>query len=110
MAQLTGQRFDFDDETGGKTRRPRLRAKCPNIVLVLTPVRASWLSQIKIYFFPSSNAHADRFCKPHRAPRPADAVLTTLSTISQALWGAFTRSDLDALLEKLRQNSRRLGS
>ena len=31
-------------------RADRLRAKWPNIVLVHTPVHASWLNQIEVYF------------------------------------------------------------
>ena len=34
----------------GRRASDRLRAKWPNIVLVHTPVHASWLNQIEVYF------------------------------------------------------------
>jgi hypothetical protein len=34
----------------GQRAAARLRAKLPNIILVHTPVHASWLSQIEVYF------------------------------------------------------------
>ena len=34
----------------GKSASARLRARWPNIVLVHTPVHASWLNQIEVYF------------------------------------------------------------
>ena len=38
----------------GRPASDRLRAKWPNIVLVHTPVHASWLNQIEVYFLSSS--------------------------------------------------------
>ena len=34
----------------GRRAAARLRAKWPNIVLVHTPIHASWLNQIEVYF------------------------------------------------------------
>jgi hypothetical protein len=36
--------------TSRPTRANRLRARWPNIILVHTPVHASWLDQIEVYF------------------------------------------------------------
>ena len=34
----------------GQRAVDRLRSQCPNVLLVHTPVHASWLNQIEIYF------------------------------------------------------------
>ena len=52
----------------GQPASDRLRAKWPNIVLVHTPVHASWLNQIEVYFSvgTAQTPHAERLCQPGR--------------------------------------------
>jgi hypothetical protein len=96
----------------GQRAAARLRAKWPNLILVHTPVHASWLNQIEVYFsviqrklltpndFASLTALRDQLMQfqqhYQRSAKPFE-------------W-TFTRSDLDALLEKLKQKSRRLAA
>jgi DDE superfamily endonuclease len=66
----------------GKPAIDRLKAKWPNIVLVHTPVHASWLNQIETYFsivqrkvltpndFPNLNAVKDRLLSSNSDTRP----------------------------------------
>ncbi|QYC38770.1 hypothetical protein Nocox_05715 [Nonomuraea coxensis DSM 45129] len=42
----------------GKAAGDRLTARFPNAVMVHTPVHASWLNQIEIFFFPSCSARS----------------------------------------------------
>jgi len=90
----------------------RLRAKWPNIVPVHTPVHASWLNQIEVYFS----------IVQRKLLTPNDfASLTVLrgqlmrfqqhyQRSAKPFEWTFTRSDLDALLEKLKQKSYRLAA
>jgi hypothetical protein len=59
---------------------------------------------------PAQAPHAQRFCEPRLAPRPADAVPTALPKSAKPFEWTFTRRHLDALLEKLRQKSHRLAA
>lgn len=91
----------------GQTACDRLRAKWPNLRLVHTPVHASWLNQIEIYFS----------IIQRKLLTPSD--FTSLTDLEASLtqfqhryqqsakpfeW-AFTRRDLDCLLRKLSQSS-----
>src|ERR1700730_17781580 len=96
----------------GQRAAARLRARWPNIILVHTPVHASWLNQIEVYFsivqrklltpndFPTLAAlqnHLMRFQRRYQqSAKPFE-------------W-TFTRSDLDILLEKIKQKSYRLAA
>ncbi len=93
----------------GEKARVRLQAQWPNLVLVHTPIHASWLNQIEIYFsivqrkvltpndFTSLIAVRERLLRfqerYEQAARPFQ-------------W-AFTRRDLAALLAKLAPKPRR---
>jgi len=96
----------------GQRAAARLRAKWRNVVLVHTPVHASWLNQIEVYFS----------IVQRKVLTPND--FTSLATLQHQLmqfqqryqqsakpfeW-TFTRNDLDALLEKLKQKSYRLAA
>jgi len=86
----------------------RLQAQWPKIVLVHTPVHASWLNQVEIYFsvvqrkvltpndFPSLAAVKDRLC------RFQDRYVHAAKLFQ---W-TFTRRDLAGLLAKLRHRPR----
>jgi transposase len=96
----------------GRRAANRLRAKWPNIILVHTPVHASWLNQIEVYFS----------IVQRKLLNPND--FSTLSTLKSDLirfqqryeksarpfeW-TFTRRDLHDLLAKLRAKSDRLAA
>lgn len=96
----------------GQRAAARLRAKWRNVALVHTPVHASWLNQIEVYFsivqrklltpndFASLATLRDQLRQfQHRYQQSAKPFEWT-----------FTRSDLDALLEKLKQKSYRLAA
>jgi len=93
----------------GQKAATRLRARWPTLVLVHTPIHASWLNQIEIYFsivqrkvltpndFPSLVAVRVRLLRfQHRYEHTAAPFQWT-----------FTRRDLAALLAKLAPKSRR---
>lgn len=93
----------------GRRASARLHAKWPNLVLVHTPIHASWLNQIEIYFsivqrkvltpndFSCLAAVRDRLL---RFQRHYEQVATPFQ------W-TFTRRDLVALLAKLAPKARR---
>jgi len=96
----------------GQKAIARLRAKWPHLVLVHTPIHASWLNQIEIYFsivqrkvltpndFVSLTAVRERLlCFQERYAHAAKPFQWT-----------FTRRDLAALLAKLARNSRRIAA
>jgi len=96
----------------GQTAKDRLRSKWPNLILVYTPVHASWLNQIEIYFsivqrklltpndFTSTTElEADLLQFQQRYERSAKPFEWT-----------FTRRDLDCLLAKLARKSIRLAA
>ena len=96
----------------GERAAARLRAKWPNLILVHTPVHASWLNQIEVYFsivqrklltpndFASLAVLEDQLMQfQQRYQRSAKPFEWT-----------FTRRDLDGLLAKLRQKSSRLAA
>jgi hypothetical protein len=96
----------------GQRAIARLRARWPTIVLVHTPVHASWLNQIEIYFgiaqrkvltpndFPNLAAVEDRLLRFQRHYEHS----------AKPFQWTFTRRDLDALLLKLDQNTCRLAA
>ncbi len=96
----------------GQRAAARLRAKWPNIILVHTPVHASWLNQIEVYF----SIVQRKLLTPNDFANLAalrDQLMRFQQRYQQSAkpfdW-TFTRSDLDALLEKLKQNSHRLAA
>jgi hypothetical protein len=96
----------------GQPAKDRLRSKWSNLILVHTPVHASWLNQIEIYFsivqrklltpndFTSTTElEADLLQFQRRYERSA-----------KPFEWAFTRRDLDCLLAKLARKSIRLAA
>jgi hypothetical protein len=96
----------------GQRAATRLRAKWRNVVLVHTPVHASWLNQIEVYF---SIVQRKLLTPTDFASLAAlrDQLMQFQQRYQQSAkpfeW-TFTRSDLDALLEKLKQKSYRLAA
>ena len=87
----------------GQRAAQRLQAKWPNIVLVHTPVHASWLNQIEVYF----SVVQRKLLTPNDFPSLAtleDRLLAFQQRYQQSAkpfqW-AFTRRDLHTLLRKL---------
>jgi len=94
----------------GKAASDRLRARWPNTVLVHTPVHASWLNQIEVYF----SIVQRKMLTPNDFKSLADLRRNLMKFQDRYQQSAkpfewtFTRQDLDMLLTKLRQKSRRL--
>jgi hypothetical protein len=87
----------------GQRAAKRLQAKWPSIVLVHTPVHASWLNQIEVYF----SIVQRKLLTPNDFPSLAaleDCLLRFQQRYQQSArpfqW-TFTRRDLDTLLHKL---------
>jgi hypothetical protein len=103
-------------DNGSSHRRQRaaarLRAKWPNIILVHTPVHASWLNQIEVYF----SIVQRKLLTPNDFANLA-ALRGQLMRFQQHYqqsakpfeW-TFTRRDLDVLLAKLKQKPDRLAA
>jgi hypothetical protein len=89
-----------------------LRAKWPNIILVNTPVHASWLNQIEVYF----SIVQRKVLNPNDFSTPA-ALKSDLIRFQQRYersakpfdW-TFTRRDLHDLIAKLNAKSQRLAA
>ena len=94
----------------GRRAANRLRAKWPNIILVHTPLHASWLNQIEVYF----SIVQRKVLNPNDFSTPA-ALKSTLMRFQQRYeksakpfeW-TFTRRNLHDLLAKLGAKSDRL--
>ena len=87
----------------GQKASARLQAQCPNLVLVHTPIHASWLNQIEIYF----SIVQRKVLTPNDFASLAavrERLLRFQARYAQAArpfqW-TFTRRDLTALLAKL---------
>ncbi|MEK2479040.1 transposase [Streptomyces noursei] len=87
----------------GQKAADRLAAAFPNAVMVHTPVHASWLNQVEIYFsvvqrkVVSPNDFTDLTEVRHRLRAFEDRYNAT----AQPFQWKFTTSDLDALLARL---------
>jgi hypothetical protein len=96
----------------GQRAAARLRTKWPNLILVHTPVHASWLNQIEVYFsivqrkLLTPNDFASLAALEHQLMRFQERYQRSAEPFE---W-TFTRRDLDRLLEKLRQKSHRLAA
>ena len=87
----------------GQKAVDRFRAKWPNAILIHTPVHASWLNQVEIYF----SIVQRKVLTPNDFSSLADLEQRLLAfqchyerTASPFKW-TFTRSDLHALLAKI---------
>jgi DDE superfamily endonuclease len=86
----------------GERAMQRIRSRWPNAILVPTPIHASWLNQIEIYFsIVLEGAHSQRFliAHPSRAGL-VDFPMRYEQTAAPFRW-TFTRDVLSALLAKL---------
>ena len=96
----------------GRRAADRLRTKWPNVILVHTPVHASWLNQIEVYF----SIVQRKVLNPNDFSSPA-ALKSEIMRFQQRYeksakpfeW-TFTRRDLHGLLAKLKAKSDRLAA
>ena len=87
----------------GWTAAARLCDAFPNAVIIHTPVHASWLNQIEIYFSvvqrklltPDNAANLDA---PHRAAHRFEA---RYNPAAQPFDWTFNRADIDRLLQRI---------
>jgi hypothetical protein len=90
----------------GKKACERLRATWPTLALVHTPIHASWLNQIEIYF----SIVQRKVLTPNDFSSLADVEDRLLrfqdryQDVAKPFQWTFTRSDLDALLARLDQH------
>jgi len=87
----------------GQAARERLRKKWPNLILVHTPVHASWLNQIEIYFsiLQRKVLTPNDFKSLKNLERTILAFQDRFSTLGQPFKWKFTRDDLRRYLAKL---------
>ena len=96
----------------GKSASARLRGRWPNIVLVHTPVHASWLNQIEVYF----SIVQRKLLTPNDFQNLADLRRQLMNFQNRYQQSAkpfewtFTRRDLETLLVKLSQKPYRLAA
>jgi len=91
----------------GQRAADRLRARWPNVVLVHTPVHASWLNQIEIYFSTVQRKLLDPndFECLADVERALTAFQLRYQSVARPFRWTFTRRDLRALLDKLRSKA-----
>ena len=87
----------------GQAARERLRKKWPNLILVHTPVHASWLNQIEIYFsiLQRKVLTPNDFKSLKNLEQTILAFQDRFSTLGQPFKWKFTRDDLRRYLAKL---------
>src|SRR3979490_1104104 len=85
----------------GERAAEELRARHPRVVIVHTPVHASWLNQIEIYFsiIQRKGAYSERLRHAGRACRPNPGLRSTLLSARQTLRLAFHAPGSRAALE-----------
>jgi transposase len=87
----------------GEKAMQRIRSRWPNAILVPTPIHASWLNQIEIYFSIVQRkvlTPNDFSSLPHLEQCLVDFPMRYEQTAAPFRW-TFTRDDLSALLAKL---------
>jgi hypothetical protein len=91
----------------GQRARDRMRARWPNLILFHTPVHASWLNQIEIYF----SVVQRKLLTPSDFASLAELEIALLKfqlryqQSAEPFEWTFTRRDLDCLLNRLSQES-----
>ena len=94
---------DHGSSHRGETARIRLKRQYPNVELVHTPVHASWLNQVEIYF----SIVQRKILKPNDFLSLDDLKYTMMEferyyeKIATPFEWKFTRSDLKKLLKKI---------
>ncbi len=96
----------------GKSANARLRARWPNIVLVHTPVHASWLNQIEVYFsiVQRKLLTPNDFRSLTNLRRELMNFQNRYEQSAKPFEWTFTRRDLEILLARLDQKPDRLAA
>ena len=91
----------------GRRAADRLRAKWSNIILVHTPLHASWLSQIEVYFsiVQRKVLNPNDFSSPATLKSEIIRFQQRYEKSAKPFEWTFTRHDLHGLLAKLKQKS-----
>ena len=91
----------------GQRAAARLRAKWPNIVLVHTPIHASWLNQIEVYFsiVQRKLLTPSEFADLTALKRNLIAFQRRYQQSAKPFKWTFTRRDLHVLLVKLKSHN-----
>jgi hypothetical protein len=91
----------------GQRAAARLRAKWPNIVLVHTPIHASWLNQIEVYFsiVQRKLLTPSEFANLTALKRNLIAFQRRYQQSAKPFKWTFTRRDLHVLLVKLKSHN-----
>ena len=118
VAQVMGQEpyrsarhvfFVADNGSSHRGRRAaaRLRTRWPNIILVHTPIHASWLNQVEIYFsiVQRKLLTPSDFSDLGALRRGLMAFQNRYQRAAKPFKWTFTRRDLHALLAKLRSHN-----
>ena len=87
----------------GWTAAARLTEAFPNAVMIHTPVHASWLNQIEIYFSVVQRKllTPDNVASLDAAGRTAHRLRSPLQPAAQPFDWRFSRDDLDRLLDRI---------
>ena len=92
----------------GEKAVQRLKAKWPNTVLIHTPIHASWLNQIEIYFsiLQRKALTPNDFSSLTEAEERLLGFQSHYQRIAKPFEWTFTRKDLQVLLEKIDKQAR----
>ena len=107
----SARRVFFVADNGSSHRGPqaaaRLRARWPNAVLVHTPIHASWLNQIEVYFsiVQRKLLTPNDFADLASLKRGLMAFQSRYQRFAKPFKWVFTRRDLHKLLAKLRSHN-----
>ena len=107
----SARRVFFVADNGSSHRGPRavdrLRAKWPNVVLVHTPIHASWLNQIEVYFsiVQRKLLTPGDFSDLGALRRGLMAFQSRYQRAAKPFKWTFTRRDLSILIAKLRPHN-----
>jgi hypothetical protein len=89
----------------GQRAADRLQAKWPNIILVHTPVHASWLNQIEVYFSIVQLLNPNDFSTLAALKRDLIRFQQRYEKSATPFEWTFTRRDLHDLLAKIAEKS-----
>jgi hypothetical protein len=96
----------------GKAATDRLPRRFPNAVLVHTPVHASWLNQVEIYFSVVQRkvVSPNDFTNLHEVEQRLAAFEQRYNVTAKPFQWKFTRTDLHDLLDRISQREQQQGN
>ncbi|MEW6490529.1 MAG: transposase [Thermodesulfobacteriota bacterium] len=94
----------------GDACRRRLQDEWPNIIVIHTPVHASWLNQVEIFFsvLQRKVLQPNNFATIEQGQEQVLAFERYYEEVARPFEWKFTRRDLDGLLERLAEKERQL--